>query len=162
MCNKTEETLEHLMLQCPCFRGAREKVPNDVVEMIEKAGGNKTLQTAAHLVLGVRRGIVPSGRTTVNHWRNQQYDKHWQEEDKNSSENEKVRALEEEIIVATEYSLPIWNGVVVQNAGPRWSTTHQIKAVGGGHTPAITRIQRIRVEDTNKYQAWRGGTPRKK
>ena len=60
MCNTEEETLEHLMLQCPCFRGAREKVPHDVVELIDKAGSNKTLQTAVHLVLGVHRGAVPN------------------------------------------------------------------------------------------------------
>ena len=49
MCNKEEETLEHLMLQCPCFRGAREKIPIDAAELIDKAGGNKILQTATHL-----------------------------------------------------------------------------------------------------------------
>ena len=85
MCIKKEETLGHLMLHCLCFRGARKKVPTDVVEMIEEAGGNKTLQTAAHLVLGVSRGTVPCSRTTVNRWCNQQYEKHLQEGDANST-----------------------------------------------------------------------------
>jgi hypothetical protein len=117
MCNKEEETLEHLMLQCPCFRGAREKVPIDVAELIDKAGGNQTLQTtnnSAPSTGSAQRSSLPCCRTTVNHWCNQQYEKHWNEGDTNSTNIEKVRALAEEIIVMTEDSLLIWNGVVTK------------------------------------------------
>jgi hypothetical protein len=62
-----------------------------LVEIIEKTGGNNTLQTVAHLfMLGVSRGTVPCSRTTVNHWCNQQHEKHWQEGDASSINNEKV------------------------------------------------------------------------
>ena len=93
MCNKKEETLEHLMLRCLCFRVAREKVPTDVVEMIEKAGGNKTLQTAAHLVLNVSGWAIPCSRTTFNNWYSQQYEIFWHDGDANSTSNEKNEGL---------------------------------------------------------------------
>ena len=118
-----------------------------------------------HLVLGVNRGAVPCYRTTVNHWCSQQYEKHWNEGDTTSTNNEKVRALAEEIIVSTEHSLPIWNGVVTK----AWCKMLDL----GGVQPAKSRklavdirqrlatgVQGIRVEDTNKHKTWGGGTPR--
>ena len=76
-----------------------------MVEIPEKAGSNKTLQTVAHPLLGVSRGTVPCSRTSVNYWCNQQHEKHWQEGDASSTNNEKV---------STEYAIPIWNEVVTK------------------------------------------------
>jgi hypothetical protein len=60
---------EHLILECPCFRGARERVPMDVAEMVEQAGGtSNTLQAVIHQTLGLYRGAVPTIRATSNHW----------------------------------------------------------------------------------------------
>jgi hypothetical protein len=80
MCGKDTEIFEHLILECPCFRGAREKVPMDVAEMVKQVGGSNTLQAVIHQVLGVYRGAVPKTRDTSN-WCRQQYDSNWYEGD---------------------------------------------------------------------------------
>ena len=85
MCGKDTEAFEHLTLDCPRFRGAREKVPMDIAKMVKQAGGNNTLQAVIHQVLGVYRGAVPKTRDTINHWCRQQYDSNWYEGDENKT-----------------------------------------------------------------------------
>ena len=77
MCNKHTETLEQLMLQCPCFRGAREKVPVDIAEMVKEAGGTKTLQVVVHQILENSKGKVKGVREEMNHWCKQPYENTW-------------------------------------------------------------------------------------
>jgi hypothetical protein len=147
MCGKATETFEHLILECPCFRGAREKVPIDIAEMVKQAGGSNTLQAVIHQVLGVYRGAAPKTRDTINHWCRQQYDSNWYEGDENKTKNEMVRALAEEIVVEMKYTLPLWNGVLTK----AWCKMLDIGGIQPTKSRKLAADIRVRLQQYREY-----------
>jgi hypothetical protein len=81
------------------------------------------------------------------------YKKHRQEGDANSTNNEKVRALAEEIIVATEYSLPLWNGVVTK----AWCKMLDLGGVQPSKSRKLAVDIRQRLQENREY-VWKTRT----